>query len=103
MNKRNMFDELMGGLDSLKQEREGKLTLRQHEVEQKQPIEMPGAEIIALRSKLHVSRGVFADWLRVSPRSLERWEQSSVTGSTAVLLRLVDEDPEAILPKLQAM
>ncbi len=43
--KRRLFDELMEGIDALQQQREGKIILRSHEVENLPPLEVD-AEII---------------------------------------------------------
>jgi len=44
-SKRKLFDELMDGVDSMQQQRDGKLTLRSHEVEDFPPLEID-AELI---------------------------------------------------------
>jgi len=95
MTKRDMFTELMEGLDDLKQEREGKITLRSSEVEEKPRIEISAAEITALRDRLGVSRPVFAKMLRMSPRTIERWEQNKAKPDqgSATLLKLVSQYP----------
>ena len=36
--KRKLFDELMGGVESMQQQREGKITLRTHEVDNLPPL-----------------------------------------------------------------
>jgi putative transcriptional regulator len=65
--KRKLFDELMEGVDAMQKQREGKITLRSHEVD---------ADLIRdTRERMHVSRAVFARRLRVSTRTLENWEQ----------------------------
>lgn len=43
MKKRNLFDELMEGVDALKAEREGKITLKRIQLEQHEmPVITPG-------------------------------------------------------------
>jgi len=44
-SERKLFDELMDGVDSMQQQREGKVTLRSHEVEDLPPLEID-AELI---------------------------------------------------------
>ena len=38
--KRKLFDELMEGVDAMQQQREGKITLRSHEIEDLPPLEV---------------------------------------------------------------
>ena len=38
--KRKLFDELMEGVDAMQQQREGKITLRSHEVEDLPPLDV---------------------------------------------------------------
>ena len=73
--KRSLFRELMSGVETMREHREGRLTLRTHQVE---PIELPTLEpavVRETRGALHMSRQVFAFKLGVNPRTLERWEQ----------------------------
>ena len=50
--KRNLFAELSEGLEALALAREGKLTLRTHEVEIPPPAHITAQELIALRQRL---------------------------------------------------
>jgi putative transcriptional regulator len=75
MKKRDLFAELTEGFEALAHERAGKLTLRTHEVEWLPTPEVTADELVALRTRLHLSRPVFARYLRTNPRTLENWEQ----------------------------
>ena len=44
-NKRKLFDELMEGVDAMRRQREGKITLRTHEVEDLPPLAIDAAVI----------------------------------------------------------
>ena len=75
--KRSLFRELMSGVQAMREHREGRLTLRTHEVE---PIALPRLNpklVLETREALHMSRQVFAFRLGVNPRTLERWEQGA--------------------------
>lgn len=98
MTKRDMFAELMQGIGDLKQEREGKITLRTTTVEEKPRPEITPEEIVALRAKLHVSRAVFARMIRTNPRTVERWEQGKCKPDqgSRTLLKLVESHPETL-------
>lgn len=67
--KCNLFAELTEGVDALRAEREGKVTLRKHQVERKAPPCVSAEELLALRTRLHLSRPVFARYLRTNERT----------------------------------
>ena len=52
MSKRNLFDEMMQGIDEMAAQREGKITLRQVTVENRSAPEVTADEIVALRKKM---------------------------------------------------
>ncbi len=96
--KRKLFDELMDGVDAMQQQREGKITLRSHEVEELPPLEVGAALIRDTRERMHVSRTVFARRLRVSTRTLENWEQGRArpNAQAAALILMVREFPDTL-------
>lgn len=96
--KRNLFDELSEGFEALAEQRQGKLTLRTHEVEIKPVPEVGAAELVALRERLHLSRAVFARYLRTNPRTLENWEQGRAkpNAQAALLISLVARYPDTL-------
>ena len=96
--KRNLFDELKEGFTALESARQGKITLRQHNVEKKPAPSITPAELLSLREKLHLSRTVFARYLRTNERTLENWEQgrSSPNAQAAILIRMVERYPDTV-------
>lgn len=101
--KRNLFEELKEGFDALQAEREGKVTLRRHMASA--PVGVVTAEeIVRLREKLNLSRGVLASALRTNPRTLENWEQGRAkpNAQASALIRLVEQD-RGILDRLAAL
>ena len=96
--KRNLFAELMEGVGAMKEHREAKLTLRTHKVPAAEIKESPGAEFfVATREKFNVSRSVWANMLRVSPRTVEKWEQGGqVSPLAATFVELVSKYPDTI-------
>lgn len=98
MTKRNLFAELMQGVEDLEQERTKKRTLHTEKVKQKPRLQISATEIVQLRERLHVSRPIFAAMLRTSSRTLERWEQGkgSPDQGSATLLRLIEAHPETL-------
>ena len=96
--KRSLFRELMSGVKAMRHHREGRLTLRTHQVE---PIALPPLEpevVRETREALHMSRQVFAFKLGVNPRTLERWEQgrSKPNEQAAALIWLVRRYPDTL-------
>lgn len=98
MNKRNLFAEIAEGFDALADARAGKRTLRTHEVEMKPAPDVSADELMALRERLHLSRPVFARYLRTNPRTLENWEQGRArpNAQAALLIRLVERYPDTV-------
>ena len=102
--KRNLYDELMDGVEAMRQQREGKVTLRTHEVEELPPLQIDADLIRETREKLNVSRAVFARHLRVSVRTIENWEQGRAkpNAQAAALILMVRKYPDT-LKKLQSL
>ena len=102
--KRNLFNELMEGVEAMGKYREGKITLRTHEVAQKPALEVTAEVIRDTHERLHVSRSVFARGLRVSSRTLENWEQGRAkpNAQAAALILMVRKYPDT-LEKLQSL
>lgn len=98
MKKRNLFAEIAEGVDALADERVGKRTLRTYEIESKPVPEVSAGELLALRERLHLSRPVFASYLRTNPRTLENWEQGRArpNAQAALLIRLVERFPDTV-------
>jgi putative transcriptional regulator len=96
--KRNLFAELMEGVEAMKGQREGKVTLRTYAVPVPKVKESPGSEFfVAAREQFNVSRAVWANMLRVSPRTVEKWEQGGqVSALAATFVELVTRYPDTI-------
>lgn len=96
--KRNLVDELLEGVDAMKQHRRGKITLRSHHVENLPPLEVDAKLIRDTREQLQVSRAVFARRLRVSVRTLENWEQGRAkpNAQASALIMMVRKYPDTL-------
>ncbi|MBL0323470.1 MAG: transcriptional regulator [Ignavibacteria bacterium] len=97
-SKRSLFKEIAEGIDALKHEREGKITLRRHVlVEHDVPTISPD-ELVAIRTNLRLSQPVFAAYLRTNARTLENWEQGRAKPNTqaALLILMVRKYPDTI-------
>ena len=51
-----------------------------------------------MREQLHLSRPVFAHYLRTNPRTLENWEQGRAkpNAQAALLIRMVAQHPDIV-------
>ena len=98
MKKRNLFAEIVEGFDALSNARVAKQTLRTHEVAIHPTPEVTAEELLALRERLHLSRPMFARYLRINPRTLENWEQGRAkpNAQAALLIRLVEKFPDTV-------
>jgi putative transcriptional regulator len=96
--KRDIFSEIKEGFGALEQSRKGKLTLRQSTLEQKPVPQITPQELLKLRERLNLSRGLFARYLRANERTLENWEQgrASPNAQAVILIRLVERYPDTI-------
>ncbi len=102
--KRKLFDELMEGVDAMRRQREGKITLKTHTVENQPPLQIDAKTIRETREHLRVSRAVFARRLRVSTRTLENWEQGRAkpNAQAAALILMVRKYPDTLI-RLQGL
>jgi putative transcriptional regulator len=97
-HKRNLFRELSEGVEAMREHREGKRTLRTHKLEAHELQPSPGPEFfVAVREKFDVSRSVWANMLRVSPRTVEKWEQAGQASPlAATFVELVSRYPDTV-------
>ena len=95
---RDVFAELAEGFDAMKAERQGKLTLRKFKVESNPVPIISAKEVVTVRERLHLSRPVFARYLRTNPRTLENWEQGRAkpNAQAALLIRMVAQYPDMV-------
>jgi putative transcriptional regulator len=96
--KRDIFAELTEGFGALQAQREGKRTLRSVKVESKPVPVLTPQELVSVREQLHLSRPVFAHYLRTNPRTLENWEQGRAkpNAQAALLIRMVAQFPDMV-------
>jgi putative transcriptional regulator len=96
MPKRNLFAELRESLTEAKAHEEGKMTLKTISVTPHERRILAANEIRAVREKYNMSRAVFASFLHISPRTLEKWEQgtSHPNEQASTLIALTDRYPD---------
>ncbi len=97
--QRNIGEEILEGLQAIRAHYEGKLTLRTYKIEDLPPLPEVGAQLIrGTREQLKVSRGIFARQLRISERTLEKWEQGRAKPNkqAAALILLTRKFPDTL-------
>lgn len=96
--KRDLFTELIEGMDALADARQGKRTLRTHSMEYKPAPTVTPKEMIRIRKNLKLSRALFAIYLRTNVRTLENWEQGRAkpNAQAALLINLVKHYPDTV-------
>ena len=98
MAKRDIFGELMAGVEAMKGHRAGKITLRSYKVESAPLPDVDSKLIRDTRKRLRCSRAVFARRLRINERTLEKWEQGRAKPNpqAAALVLLVRRFPDTL-------
>ncbi len=98
MPKRNLFEELKSGLEDAKLYEQEKLTLKTTTVTPKEHKLLTADEIRAIREKYNMSRALFANFMHISPRTLEKWElgTSKPNEQASTLLALTDKYPDML-------
>ena len=96
--KRDIFGELINGIDAMKKHRTGKMTLRTYKPSHSSLPKVTGNLIRSTREHLGVSQGLFAEMLHVNPRTLANWEQdrSKPNDQAAALILLVRKFPDTL-------
>lgn len=84
-----LFEELLGSID------EGGAILR-GEKEPSRSFVVEATGVRAIRERTSLSQSAFARLIGVSVKTLQNWEQDRrrPTGPAAVLLRIIDREPE---------
>ncbi|MFN2428143.1 MAG: helix-turn-helix domain-containing protein [Candidatus Binatia bacterium] len=97
-SKRSLFAEISEGLEALSDARKRKRTLRTEVVEYRPAPELAPEDLIRIREKLHLSRALFAAYLRTNVRTLENWEQGRArpNAQAALLVSLVKKYPDTV-------
>lgn len=87
MAKRDIGAEIVAGLKEFRDKPE---KLKRYEFEP--------ADVIGVRQKFGMTQQQFADFLMISIRTLQKWEQGErdPDGASHTLLRVMEKEPEAV-------
>ena len=96
MAKRNLFDELKTSLGDALDYEQGKRTLKTTTITPRRPQTLSADAIRSVRQKYNMSRALFAHFLHISPRTLEKWEQGTTKPNeqASTLIALADKYPD---------
>ena len=91
-------ESIMRGLQEMHDHAQGKIELRSNYVSAVPPAEYTADEIRAIRDRLNMSQGFFAEVIGVSKKTVESWEygRGKPSGAAARMLTIADKDPEAL-------
>jgi putative transcriptional regulator len=92
MPDRDIGQEILEGIREIKAFKEGKVSLRTHELKDPSPSK-------TIRERLKLSQSAFAGLMGVSVRTVQDWEQGRRTpkGPAKSLLRIAEQNPKAFL------
>ncbi|EZI33225.1 type II toxin-antitoxin system MqsA family antitoxin [Pantoea agglomerans] len=98
MTERDIFGELMTGMQELKDHQEGKITLKSHKVTKRAPVTIAPQELRDVREKLNLSQAVFAHYLHTGETTYQNWEQGRArpNAQAVLLIRMVQQNPETL-------
>lgn len=92
MTDRNIGEEILEGLQAIKDHKSGKIRLRTHILTEPSPSRV-------IRARLKLSQAAFAGLMGVSVRTIQDWEQGrrKPSGPAEALLRIAEQNPEVFL------
>jgi len=90
MTERDIFSELMTGLQELKNQ-DGKITLKTYKVSKRETMTSAPQELRDVREKLNLSQAVFAHYLHTGETTYQNWEQGRAkpNAHAVLLIRMV--------------
>jgi len=98
MAERDIFNELMQGMQELQDHQDGKITLKTYKVKKHTAVTIAPDEIRSVREKLNLSQAVFADYLHTGETTYQNWEQGRAkpNAQAVLLIRMVQKNPETL-------
>ncbi|HAK33425.1 MAG TPA: transcriptional regulator [Pantoea sp.] len=98
MAERDIFSELMAGMQELKDHQEGKITLKSYKVEKRAPATIAPEELRRVRENLNLSQAVFAHYLHTGETTYQNWEQGRAkpNAQAVLLIRMVQQNPDTL-------
>ncbi|WP_147195124.1 type II toxin-antitoxin system MqsA family antitoxin [Pantoea sp. MBD-2R] len=98
MKKRQLFNELVEGMDAWGEMNAGKKTLKTHRLSVEREIVLPSSELRQIRESLQLSQALFAQYLHTGLTTYQNWEQGRAKPNkqAILLIRMVEKDPQLL-------
>lgn len=96
--KRDLFAELVDGMNAWGEANQGKRTLKTTALKAAQTITLNAVELKKIRENLNLSQAVFAHYLQTALTTYQNWEQgrASPNKQAMLLIKLVEKDPSTL-------
>lgn len=96
--KRDLFAEIVDGLNAWGDANKGKRTLKTVERTIDREVSLSAAELKEIRENLNISQAVFAYYLQTALTTYQNWEQGRAKPNrqAILLIKLVEKDPETL-------
>jgi len=98
MKKRDLYSELVEGMEALAEHRQGKKTLKTHRLPLKAEAMLAAEALKTIRENLQLSQAVFAQYLQTGLTTYQNWEQGRAKPNkqAILLIRLIDREPATL-------
>jgi len=98
MAERDIFKELMQGMQELQGHQDGKITLKSFKAVKRQKVTIEPEELRSVRAKLNISQAVFAKILCTGETTYQNWEQGRAkpNAQAILLIRMLQQNPETL-------
>ncbi len=98
MKKRDLFSELLEGMDAWQDANTGKKTLKTHKVSGESSVTLTADELRHIRETLNISQALFAHYLLAGTATYQNWEQGRAKPNkqAILLIRMVQRDPHTL-------
>lgn len=98
MKKRQLFNELVEGMDAWGEMNAGKKTLKTHRLSIARDIALSADELRQIRESLQLSQALFAQYLHTGLTTYQNWEQGRAKPNkqAILLIKMVEKDPSLL-------
>ncbi|ATM86790.1 type II toxin-antitoxin system MqsA family antitoxin [Yersinia massiliensis] len=98
MKKRDLFSELVEGMEAWGEANTGKKTLKTHKVSTENTVTLTSEELRHIRETLNISQALFAHYLQAGIATYQNWEQGRAKPNkqAILLIKMVQKDPHTL-------
>lgn len=96
--KRDLFSELVEGMEAWGEANTGKKTLKTHKVSTENTVTLTSEELRHIRETLNISQALFAHYLQAGIATYQNWEQGRAKPNkqAILLIKMVQKDPHTL-------